>query len=48
MVIVCKGIDKMFHDAVSLLNIKTVIHQPDYNKFRAYCKGNKLKSENHL
>jgi len=35
----CIGSDKEAHEIINNYNVKTIIHPPSYNKFRANCKG---------
>lgn len=40
----CIGSDKEFHDICVSHNIKTIIHPPDDNKLRSFCKGDVILS----
>lgn len=35
----CLGADAVFHDICSNLKIKTIIHPPDQDNLRAFCRG---------
>jgi hypothetical protein len=39
----CIGADTKFHNEVAALNIKIIIHPPDNNAMRSFCKGNTIK-----
>lgn len=41
----CVGADFVFHNEVSLLGIKTVIHPPTNNRLRAFCPGDEVRTK---
>lgn len=41
----CIGVDKIFHDICTDKNIKIIIHPPDNNLNRAYCKSDFIEPE---
>jgi len=43
----CKGADKLFHDAVFMVKgqtAKIIIHPPDIDFMRAFCKGDEIRN----